>query len=49
MTGPAEPVEIHDGLAAGAPGIDWEGDRLLQRPFAQTVVYEMNVRGRRPE
>jgi glycogen operon protein len=24
---------------------DWEGDRPLQRPFAQTVIYEMHVRG----
>jgi isoamylase len=24
---------------------DWEGDRLLQRPFVETVIYEMHVRG----
>ncbi len=24
---------------------DWEGDRPLQRPFAQTIIYEMHVRG----
>jgi isoamylase len=24
---------------------DWEGDIPLQRPFAQTVIYEMHVRG----
>jgi isoamylase len=24
---------------------DWEGDRPLQRPFAQTVIYELHVRG----
>jgi glycogen operon protein len=24
---------------------DWKGDRPLQRPFAETVIYEMHVRG----
>jgi len=24
---------------------DWEGDRPLRRPFAETVIYEMHVRG----
>jgi len=24
---------------------DWEGDRPLRRPFSQTVIYEMHVRG----
>ena len=24
---------------------DWEGDRPLHRPFAQTVIYELHVRG----
>jgi len=24
---------------------DWEGDRPLERPFGQTVIYEMHVRG----
>jgi len=24
---------------------DWEGDRPLKRPFAQTVIYELHVRG----
>jgi glycogen operon protein len=24
---------------------DWEGDRPLRRPFAQTVIYELHVRG----
>jgi glycogen operon protein len=24
---------------------DWEGDRPLQRPFAETVIYEMHVKG----
>jgi len=24
---------------------DWEGDLLLKRPFAETVIYEMHVRG----
>jgi isoamylase len=24
---------------------DWEGDRLLQRPFVETVIYEMHLRG----
>ncbi|MFO1285740.1 MAG: alpha-amylase family glycosyl hydrolase [Rubrivivax sp.] len=26
-------------------GYDWEGDRPLRRPFAQTVIYEMHVGG----
>ena len=26
-------------------GYDWEGDRLLRRPFSQTVIYELHVRG----
>jgi len=26
-------------------GYDWEGDRPLRRPCAQTIVYEMHVRG----
>lgn len=24
---------------------DWEGDKPLQRPFSQTIIYEMHVRG----
>jgi glycogen operon protein len=28
------------------PGLyDWEGDRPLKRPFAETVIYELHVRG----
>ena len=28
------------------PGLyDWEGDTPLKRPFAETVIYEMHVRG----
>ncbi|NJD07640.1 MAG: glycogen debranching protein GlgX [Methylococcaceae bacterium] len=26
-------------------GYDWEGDRPLNRPFSQTLIYEMHVRG----
>jgi len=26
-------------------GYDWEGDRPLNRPMSETVIYEMNVRG----
>jgi glycogen operon protein len=26
-------------------GYDWEGDRPLGRPYAETVIYEMHVRG----
>src|SRR5262245_55310180 len=30
----------------GDPGsYDWEGDRPLQRPFVETVIYEIHVRG----
>ena len=24
---------------------DWEGDRPLRRPFAETIIYELHVRG----
>jgi glycogen operon protein len=27
------------------PGFDWEGDRPLGRPWEETVIYEMHVRG----
>lgn len=42
------------GFAVAAPmksvvaerrGYDWEGDRPLNRPFSQTLIYEMHVRG----
>ena len=26
-------------------GYDWEGDRPLQRPMTETIIYELNVRG----
>jgi glycogen operon protein len=26
-------------------GYDWEGDRPLERPMSDTIVYELNVRG----
>jgi glycogen operon protein len=26
-------------------GYDWEGDRPLGRPFAETIIYELHVRG----
>jgi isoamylase len=32
-------------VIAGARAYDWEGDRPLHRPFAQTVIYELHVRG----
>lgn len=28
-----------------ANGYDWEGDRPLRRPFEQTIIYELHVRG----
>jgi glycogen operon protein len=32
-------------VVADAGSYAWEGDRPLRRPFAQTVIYEMHVRG----
>jgi len=32
-------------VAVDPSAYDWEGDRPLYRPFAQTVIYEMHVRG----
>jgi glycogen operon protein len=32
-------------VVADAGSYDWEGDEPLRRPFAQTVIYEMHVRG----
>jgi glycogen operon protein len=32
-------------LVADPYGYDWEGDMPLKRPFAQTVIYEMHVKG----
>jgi isoamylase len=33
------------GVVAERRGYDWEEDRPLQRPFSQTIIYEMHVRG----
>jgi isoamylase len=32
-------------VVADPTAYDWEGDRPLRRPFAQTVIHEMHVRG----
>jgi isoamylase len=32
-------------VVADPDGYDWEGDTPLQRPFAETIVYELHVRG----
>jgi glycogen operon protein len=32
-------------VVAAPGGYDWEGDRPLRRPFAETVIYEAHVRG----
>ena len=32
-------------IVADPSGYDWEGDRPLQRPFVETVIYEVHVRG----
>ncbi|HZV82595.1 MAG TPA: glycogen debranching protein GlgX, partial [Geobacteraceae bacterium] len=32
-------------VVADARGYDWEGDKPLKRPFAQTVIYELHVAG----
>jgi len=41
-TGGAPPMK---SIVADPGGYDWEGDRPLQRPFVETVIYEMHVRG----
>ena len=32
-------------IVADPGSYDWEGDRPLQRPFVQTIIYELHVRG----
>lgn len=32
-------------VVADLSGYDWEGDQPLQRPFAQTIIYELHVGG----
>jgi glycogen operon protein len=32
-------------VAADIRGYDWEGDAPLRRPFAETIIYEMHVKG----
>ena len=32
-------------VVARAHGYDWEGDQPLRRPFEQTIIYELHVRG----
>jgi glycogen operon protein len=32
-------------VVARPEGYDWEGDRPLRRPYAETVIYELHVRG----
>jgi glycogen operon protein len=32
-------------IVADLVSYDWEGDRPLQRPFVETLIYEMHVRG----
>src|SRR5688572_15951300 len=32
-------------IVADPMGYDWEGDELLRRPFVETVIYELHVRG----
>jgi glycogen operon protein len=32
-------------VVTGTGSYDWEGDAPLKRPFSQTVIYEMHVRG----
>jgi glycogen operon protein len=33
------------GVVAEQRGYDWEGDQPLNRPFSQTLIYELHVRG----
>jgi isoamylase len=32
-------------VVAKSDGYDWEGDQPLRRPFEQTIIYELHVRG----
>ena len=32
-------------LRRGRPGFDWEGDRPLETPWHETVIYELHVKG----
>jgi isoamylase len=32
-------------VVADRGGYDWEGDQPLRRPFAETIIYELHVRG----
>jgi len=44
--GPGDDAAIAmKSVIADVRGYDWEGDRPLHRPFAQTVIYELHVRG----
>src|SRR5262249_20065142 len=36
---------VMKSVIADVHAYDWEGDRPLCRPFAQTVIYELHVRG----
>jgi glycogen operon protein len=32
-------------VVANPTGYDWEGDEVIQRPFAETIIYELHVAG----
>ncbi len=42
--GPNDPFAFKS-VVADVTSYDWEGDQPLRRPFAQTVIYEMHVKG----
>jgi glycogen operon protein len=42
LPGPAESMK---SVVADSRGYDWEGDLPLERPAAETVIYELHVRG----
>ena len=41
----ANDAQAYKSMVARHGGYDWEGDQPLRRPFAQTVIYELHVRG----
>jgi isoamylase len=40
-----DPAAAMKSIVADPMAYDWEGDRPLQRPFVETVIYELHVRG----
>jgi isoamylase len=46
FSGPGKPIcPSMKSVVVDCSDYDWEGDKLLYRPFAQTIIYELHVRG----